>query len=298
MASNLAARTTAAVERQQDPAKITIKDQIQRMEAQFALAMPRGVEAAQLVRDALTAINTTKNLDKCDPTSVLGSLMTCAQLGLRPGVLGQAWVLPFYSSKDRGYKAQLVIGYQGLVELAYRTGQISSLIAREVYEHDHFDVDYGLADSLIHKPLLTGDRGRIIAYYAIVKYKNGGHSFLVASREDVEKHRDQFASAKNREGKIFGPWVDNFDSMALKTVVRMLAKWMPKSTEFASAISADEGVRLDVSPHADIAQVTEPIDVSGLQVVDAEVFESDFDPDDHAADIAAANAENVREAGE
>lgn len=287
MGSNLATRAQNAVERQQDPTRATLKDQIKGMEAQFALAMPRGSEAAQLVRDALTAINTTPKLAQCDPTSVLGALMTCAQLGLRPGVLGHAWVLPYYSSKDRGYRAQLIIGYQGLVDLAHRTGRIASLIAREVHEHDHFDVDYGLADSLVHKPLLTGARGDVIGYYAIVKFTTGGHSFIYASRADVEKHRDKFASAKSREGKIFGPWVDHFDSMALKTVVRELAKWMPKSTEFASAISADGGVRVDLSPAADVAQATTYVEAD---TVDAELVEPG-DPDaDAAAEFAGEQA--------
>ncbi|WP_051264703.1 recombination protein RecT [Nakamurella lactea] len=251
MASNLAARAAEQVEQQTAPNRPpTIKEQIGRMESQFALAMPRGSEAAQLVRDAITAINTNPQLAECTPASVLGALMTCAQLGLRPGVLGHAWVLPFRSKGVM--QAQLVIGYQGLVELAHRTGQVASLIAREVHERDHFDVDYGLADSLIHKPLLNGDRGPVTGYYAIVKFKGGGHSFIYASKADVEAHRDKFSKMKS-----FGPWVDNFDSMALKTVVRMLAKWMPKSTEFANAISADEGVRVDYSPTADVAQATE-----------------------------------------
>jgi recombination protein RecT len=99
----------------------------------------------------------------------------------------------------------------------------------------------------------------------------------------VEKHRDRFASAKNREGKIFGPWVDDFDSMALKTMVRMLAKWMPKSTEFAAAISADEGVRVDLSPQADIATATthdviEPATVTAIApVVDADAATPTYD---------------------
>ena len=60
--------------------------------------MPKGVEAAQLVRDALTAVRTNPKLAECEPNSVLGSLMTCAQLGLRPGVLGHAWLLPFWDT--------------------------------------------------------------------------------------------------------------------------------------------------------------------------------------------------------
>jgi len=254
MASDLTARVAENVERQQNP-KTTIRDQIRGMESQFALAMPRGAEAAQLVRDAITAISANPKLAECTPQSVLGSLMTCAQLGLRPGVLGHAWILPYRVKGEM--VAQLQIGYQGLVELAHRSGRIASLIAREVHEHDHFDVDYGIADSLIHKPLLSGDRGRVVGYYAIVKYLGGGHAFIFSNVEDIEKHRDKFSKSKSREGTVFGPWADHFDAMAKKTVVKELAKWMPKSTEFANAISADEGVRVDYSPTADVAQATE-----------------------------------------
>lgn len=243
MGSNLTERvrnTTApgAEVAQQKPK--TLGDDIREMEDQFRLAMPKGAEATQLVRDALTALRTTPGLLKCDRTTVLGGLMTCAQLGLRPGVLGHAWLIPF------GNKAQLVIGYQGLVELAHRSGRISSLIARVVYEHDTFDVDYGLNDNLVHKPAMSGSRGKPVAYYAIAKYIGGGYSFIVMTQDEMLEYRDEFAKSKNS-----GPWRDNFEAMALKTTVRQLSKWMPKSTEFASAIAADETVRIDLTPSPD-----------------------------------------------
>lgn len=225
-----------------------LPSQIKQMEAQFQLAMPRGVEAKQLVRDALTAIRMTPKLAEADPRTILGALMTCAQLGLRPGVLGHAWVLPFYDTRSRSQKAQLVIGYQGLVELAHRSGKIQSLIARTVFENDEFDVDYGLEDRLVHKPNLHGSRGRPIAYYAIVKLTTGGRSFIVMTQSDMEAHRDAFAMAKTKEGKIVGPWRDNFEAMAHKTCVLRLAKWMPKGTDLAVAVAADEGVRIDLDP--------------------------------------------------
>lgn len=255
----------------------TLADQIRAMEKQYQAAMPRGAEAAQLVRDALTALRMTKNLAKCDAPSVLGSLMTCAQLGLRPGVLGHAWLLPFWTSKHHqdengrwvgGYKAQLVIGYQGLIELAHRSGKIASLIARTVYEGDEFDVDYGIADTLVHKPNLFGERGAPVAYYAIAKFQGGGYAFYVMSQRDMIRYRDANATAKTREGKVFGPWVDHFEGMAHKTCVRQLAKYMPKSTELAYALAADEGVRVDLTPTADPAEATEHPDYIDSEVVE------------------------------
>lgn len=228
----------------------SLADQIRSMEQQFALAAPKGVEAAQLVRDALTALRQTPKLAECTPQSVLGSLMSCAQLGLRPGVLGHAYLLPFWDKRQGGQVAQLVVGYQGLVELAHRSGQIQSLIARTVFENDHFDVDYGLEDKLVHKPYMGGDKGQPIAYYSVAKFTTGGHAFFVMSHPEMLEYRDKHAKARNRNGQVFGPWVDNFEAMAHKTCVRQLSKWMPKSTELATAISADETVRVDLTPDA------------------------------------------------
>lgn len=250
----------------------TLADEIRKWEPSFRQAMPRGGEAAQLVRDALTALRMTPKLASCEQASVIGALMTCAQLGLRPGVLGHAFLLPFWDKQAGGYKAQLVIGYQGLIDLAHRSGKISSLIARTVYANDTFDVDYGLADSLVHKPNLFDDRGEPIAYYAIAKFVGGGHAFVVMTHKEMLVYRDKHAKARTREGKIFGPWVDNFEGMALKTTIRQLAKYMPKSTELAVALVADEGVRVDLTPTADAAETTIHPE---HDVVDGEVVDAD-----------------------
>lgn len=256
-----------------EPGAPSLAQQIQNMEDHFRRAMPRGAEATQLVRDALTCLRTTPKLMECEPQSVLGSLMTCAQLGLRPGVpgLGHAWVLPFWDSRLKwidatgrersgGQRAQLIIGYQGFRELAQRTGQISTMIGRVVYANDFFEVDYGIADNLIHRPRLDGTRGEAVGYYAIVKYTSGGYAFWHMSKSEVEEHRDAYAMArkpiyengkKTGQTEIVGPWRDNFDEMAVKTAFLRLAKWIPKNTDLATAIEADGTVRVDVTPDTD-----------------------------------------------
>jgi recombination protein RecT len=250
----------------------TLAGQIRKMESQFQLAMPKGAEASQLVRDALTALRTTPKLAECDPASVLGALMTCSQLGLRPGVLGHAWVLPFYDSRSRGQKAQLVIGYQGLVELAHRSGKVASLIARTVYTNDTFEIAYGLEDKLVHIPPRRGDRGEPEGYYAVLHLNTGGHAYIYMTKAEVEQHRDQFAMAKKRDGTIVGPWRDNFESMAHKTCVLKLAKWMPKSTDLATAMVVDEGVRVDLAPSHDAATTTHHFGNHDDDTIDGEVL--------------------------
>ncbi|MET8430060.1 recombination protein RecT [Nocardia sp. NPDC004860] len=281
MARNLADRIEAT---QNTPVKKDdLRSNIEKMEQQFAMAMPRGMEAAQLVRDAITCLKQNPKLAQCEQMSVLGSLMTCAQLGLRPGVLGHAWLLPFWDGKSRGYKAQLVVGYQGLVELAHRSGKVSSLIARTVYSNDVFDVDYGLEDRLVHKPNLKGSRGEIVAFYAIAKFTTGGHAFLVMTYDEMIEYRQENATAKTKEGKVFGPWIDNFEGMAHKTCVRQLAKWMPKSTDLARAIEHDEAVRIDLSPDA----IDHPIHVDPA-VIDVETTDVQDAPTDYYEDVPPA----------
>ncbi|MHD0300169.1 recombination protein RecT [Rhodococcus qingshengii] len=257
MANNLAERVTAntattngtapAVQQRQEP---SLTDKIRGMEKQFQLAMPKGAEAQQLIRDALTCLRQTPKLQECESNSVLGALMTCSQLGLRPGVLGHAWVLPFWDNKSRGYKAQLVIGYQGLVELSYRSNQIASLSARTIFANDVYEVEYGLAEKLVHKPLMTGDRGEPVAYYAVVRFANGGSTYVVISHVEMLKYKQKYATAKSKEGTVFGPWKDEFEGMAHKTCLRQLSKWMPKSTELALAVENDGAVRVDLTPAA------------------------------------------------
>lgn len=250
-----------------------LKAQIKSMEAQFQLAMPKGVEAAQLVRDAMTVLSANPKLAECEPRSVLGALMTCAQLGLRPGVLGQAWVIPFKG------KGQLVIGYQGLMSLAHRSGDIASTRAQVVYVNDHFDYEYGLNDRLVHKPLRGGDRGPATAYYCVVKTKAGGVLWDVLERADAEAHRDKFAMARSG-GKIVGPWVDHFDSMALKTVIMRVLKLAPRSTELHQAMRVDDSVRVDITPTVDPAEVSmvdlgpdEDEDITDAELVDEDTGE-------------------------
>lgn len=307
--------TSTEVATQAPEGEATLAQYIRAMEKQFADAMPKGVEAAQLVRDALTALRTTPKLAECDRLSVLGGLMTCAQLNLRVGVLGHAWLLPFWDkNRDNGegrpkggHRAQLVLGYQGYRELAQRSAQVASVIGRVVHENDRYEVKYGVEDTLIHEPFLDGPRGEPVHYYAVVKYTNGGHSFWHLSKTEALEHRARFAMAKyfdkgRQEHVVIGPWRDDFDAMAVKTAFLKLAKWMPKSTELAAAIEADGTVRVDLSPNPDAMFHGERPDPEGT--VDGEVVGDQAgapagDPDNPSEDeiTEALDAARAREQG-
>lgn len=248
-----------------ETARRSLADEIKKMIPDFEKAMPRGHDAVQLARDAMTVLRKTPRLAECDPMTVLGGLMTCAQLGLRPAVLGQAWLLPM---RNRGrMEATLVIGYPGLIELAYRSDRVVSIEARMRHEADFFDVRYGTDSRIEHIPARGGSRGPVTDFYTVV-HMVGGHRplFSAWTREDCEEHRDKFAMAR-KDGQIVGPWRDHFDAMALKTTVIDALRTAPRSTEYRRGLAVDGGVRVDLSPRADAAEVTDP------NVIDGDVIE-------------------------
>lgn len=243
-----------------EPAKPkTVVDLVRDMEAQFALAMPKGAEAAQLVRDVITMISQNPKLRECVPATVLGGAMTMAQLGLRPGVLGHGWMIPFWDKnhdngqgKPKGaHKAQLVIGYKGYLELISRSGRVSGVGAHAVHERDEFVLGYvdGRRE-FTHRVDWWSDRGKLLGWYAAGQ-EQGADAVTVTdpmSVAQMEEHRDKFAMAKTRDGRIIGPWADHFEAMAQKTMLLRLAGLLPKETDLARAIEADGKVRVDYTP--------------------------------------------------
>jgi recombination protein RecT len=261
-----------------------VQIQIRSMEEEFRKAMPAG-EAVQFVRDAMTCLQTIRNLDKCEPRSVLGALMTCAQLGLRPAVLGHAWPLPFWDAnleirdpqsgrpRKGGHKAQLVIGYQGLTHLAYESGKVASVKAAPVFEDDEFDWDMGSDQPPLHRrPRFGTPRGAVVGYYAVVRTVMGGHLVYAMDLPEMLRFREQFAprGKKPAEGPapIVGPWSKpiesaEFTAMSLKTVLRYALKTAPKSAQLARAEAVDGTVRVDTSV------LSEPAAVSAHPVLEA-----------------------------
>lgn len=205
---------------------------IRRMEPQIRKALPSVITPERFTRMVLTALSSSPKLQACTPMSFMGAMMQAAQLGVEPNTpLGQAYLIPY------GGVCQFQLGYKGLIDLAYRSGEVSSIQAHEVHENDVFEYEYGLDPKLRHVPAQT-DRGPVTFYYAVLKLKNGGVGFEVMSRDDVETFARKKSKAFNN-----GPWKTDFDEMAKKTVLKKVLKYAPLKTEFARAVASDESVK-------------------------------------------------------
>ncbi len=218
-----------------DLATMKPKDQVKHLLEQnktaIAQAIPRHMNPERLMKVAQTAITTTPALLECYVPTLLGGIIQCAQMGLEPNtVLGHAYLVPFFNNKKGRKDAQVIIGYKGLIDLARRSGQVTSIAAHAVRKGDLFEFQYGLEEKLRHIPA-EGDRGDITHFYAVAHMKDGGHAFEVMTKAQVEKIR-----AGTKGNKV---WADHFEEMGRKTVIRRLAKYLPLSVEFATGMAQD-----------------------------------------------------------
>lgn len=222
--------------------KKTMQSYVRSMEGEIAKALPSVITPERFSRMVLSAISTTPKLASCTPQSFLGAMMTSAQLGLEVNTpLGQAYLLPYDNRKKGITECQFQLGYKGLIDLAYRSGEVSIIQAHEVYENDDFEYELGMEPKLRHIPAKI-NRGKVICYYAMFKTKDGGYGFDVMSIEDIQVHARKYSKAYGS-----GPWQTNFDEMAKKTVLKKVLKYAPLKSDFVRAAAQDESIKTEIS---------------------------------------------------
>lgn len=187
----------------------------------------------RLIKTTESLIRKTESLQDCTVTSIYGAVLECATLGLEP-ILGRAYFVPFRNKEGRK-DLQLIIGYQGLIELGRRGGVEAK--ANAVFDGDELIWESGFEENLIHRPKLgvPRDSAHLTYVYCVWKYAGEKH-VEVMTRDEVERIRN-CSKCKN-----YGPWKDFYVEMAKKTVVRRAAKYWPLTvnTEIADAIERDD----------------------------------------------------------
>jgi recombination protein RecT len=279
---------TDKMERKPGESLMTMLD---RLRPQLQAALPRSMSADRFSRIVLTEVRKTPRLLECQPNSFLGAVFTAAQIGLEIGShLGEAFILPFRNKKRGFTEATLVVGYKGLVKLMWESEQVASLSEVIVCAKDEIEFRQGDGEAILHTPYVPDpellrklaegakltkdqrdalDAGPPIAYYSIIELKNGGRRRAFMWLNEVMAHRDRYA----RNVSDDSPWHTNFDAMALKTVIRKVARLAPRSIERPSlqqAIALDElseaGVSQDLQLPAEIAGEMEGGQKKGLSL--------------------------------
>ena len=221
---------------------MTIPDMIKAMEPEIKKALPSVITPERFTRIALSATSNNPELTQCTPISFISALLNAAQLGLEPNTpLGQAYLIPY---KNKGkLECQFQIGYKGLIDLAYRNGDMQTIQAHTVYSNDEFDFSYGLNGTLVHKPAKE-NRGEPVYFYGFFKTTNGGYSYNVMSKENMDEYAKNYSKAF---GSSFSPWKTNYKSMAKKTVLKQALKYAPIKTDLARCLTTDMSIKNSIS---------------------------------------------------
>lgn len=212
----------------------SLKSLLEKNKGALASVLPKHMTAERMVKLATVAASKSAELLKCEPMSILRALMDASQVGLEPFTpLQHAYIIPYWNNKKGFTEAQFQISYRGLIELVRRSDKIISIEAHAVYEQDEFECMLGNESYIKHKPKWSGDRGKMIAVYAVAKLKDGGCQFDVMGKNAVDEIRKKSKSSNS------GPWVDYYDEMAKKTIIKRLIKMLPISIETAKALAVD-----------------------------------------------------------
>ena len=225
------------------PSAPTLRDFLASQKGRIAQALPHHMTAERMLTLVMHSVLTTRHLADCTPASVITCVMDCAALGLEPGPLGRVYLVPRYNGRRGAYEAGLIIGYRGMVELARRSGEVSTVAAHEVYAADDFSAEYGLDPVLRHRPRWADRTGEPILYYAVVRLADGQSQFDVMTAAEVDAIRRRSASRDD------GPWATDPIEMGKKTVLRRLMKLIPMAVDVAETIERVDTEGLDLTPH-------------------------------------------------
>ena len=203
----------------------------------------RAINAPMIIAQALAEIarpakDLTLPLLKCEPETVLRSILLACELGLRPGsVFGEVYLIPY------GKECTLQIGYKGLVRLVVESGALSEVFTEVVYAAEiasgRFRLSYSPA-AVTHDPLLSGEKGEVAGAWAWGRLD--GSSVSAPEWMDAATLRQIRAQA---ESKGASPaWKAWETEMQRKAVLKRYLKRIPVPVDalnVSRAIAADNG---------------------------------------------------------
>jgi recombination protein RecT len=227
---------------------IVFRDLLDQKYAVIQSVMHQSLQPHMLTRLALMAMGQQPDLLLCTPTSVLQSVMTAAELGLRPG--GARAQIHFVKYKVQGVATcQPIIDYRGFAHIVRRANPGTDVRARVVYEGDDFELEDGSQQFCRHVPWPFSqrakdgkDRGEIVASYCATENREWPRTrFDVMPVADILRRREvSKAYQYDQQGSI---WVKWFDMMCRKTATKFHCNMQPdQGGEVTRAMEIDDAV--------------------------------------------------------
>lgn len=241
-----------------------LKSLLGALKGEIARALPKHLTGDRMARVIMTALSSTTDLALCSRESFAGSILQLSQLGLEPNTpLNLAYLIPRKNNKKQNVECTVIIGYQGYLELGRRAGV--NCYAYVVREGDAFSYSLGLNPDLKHVPSDDPDREtkRITHAYAVARTREFKDDpiFIVLSRAQIEERRARSATPNS------GPWDTDPEAMCVKSAIRALWKFLPKSAEMSTVQALEARVDTgDAQSGAYDHNVAELLQSSGVKV--------------------------------
>lgn len=226
--------------------------------------------AMKFVAEISTLVGNNPALQSCDASSIIsaGLLAQTLKLSLAP-TLGQCYIVPFKG------RAQFILGYKGLYQLAQRSREYAKMDVRSVHKGEHLGQDAFGEDmfKFDHKY----DNEEVIGYFAYFILQNGYTHSLYWTKEEANKHGLRFSQSYRNNASGTNLWRDDFDKMAQKSVLKtLLSRWGILSIDMQRAIKTDQAIvntNLEVESYPDNQPDTTEKNATNIVVPDIPVEE-------------------------
>lgn len=189
-----------------------------------------GRTSAAFLAQVFTLIKNNPKLMKADRGSLLLAVGEMASLGMSPNPKqGQAYLIPRWSSKAGCDVVDMQLGFRGLLQLVYRSGEVDSVEAFVVYRGEHYVRRGGTAnpgiDHLLDDDKRTGLWTDIVGAYALAFLKGRTRPVFVSlTRRQLESAYGRSGNGSNKS-KV---WMEHPEAMCAKTALARLCKNLPQ----------------------------------------------------------------------
>lgn len=199
-----------------------------------------GDKAGHFMMAIVGVVEGTPQLQDCEPQSIINSAIASATLDLPiEKNLGYAYIVPY---KD---KAQFQMGYKGYIQLALRSGQYKYINSIEIKEGEleNYNLLTGEFNFKFIEDINQRLEAKTIGYASYIEFTNGFRNTLYMTKEQIENHAKKYSQSYGYDlskGYSNSNWSKNFDSMALKTVLKLnLSKFGALSVSVQKALQID-----------------------------------------------------------
>lgn len=275
MASNTQALAERLDDKAVEPARTgpTLRDYLDQRKGELAKVLNSDVDAKRLARFVLTAYRQSSKMSECSYESIFAAALDCAQTHLEPGPMKQVYLIPRWNKDRKATECSFQISYRGWVELFHRAG--IDVVARRIGSNDVFEYYTDeKGDHVLWKPDLR-ERGVIVGWFGLAQLPSGNTRVHHMTPADVERHRS-YSQRPNA-----GPWKDEYDAMACKSVILEMEKFLPRSLEISEALERDSDIEVVAGPRTERPVIDEESDEQ--LAIEVSSTDAEFEDPDVAA---------------